>query len=176
MIAINLLAKILNNGFSCAYVTKTSAPRTAFKTKLVRGDHSVSYLKGLFMSSGSFVDVPSNTFSCLIVDEAHRLNAKSGLYSNVGENQIREIINASKISVFFIDEDQVVTTKDIGSIDEIRKQARICGSTGVSVPRVKKPNSFSPPNVRSKLAPVDHPPYVIVNPGWSLANSWIMLL
>ena len=129
VIAINLLAKILNNGFSCAYVTKTSAPRTAFKTKLVRGDHSVSYLKGLFMSSGSFVDVPSNTFSCLIVDEAHRLNAKSGLYSNVGENQIREIINASKISVFFIDEDQVVTTKDIGSIDEIRKQARICGST-----------------------------------------------
>lgn len=129
VIAINLLAKILNNGFSCAYVTKTSAPRYTFQNSLIKGVHSLSYLKGLFKSSGAFVDVPSNTFSCLIVDEAHRLNAKSGMFSNYGENQIKEIINASKISVFFIDENQIVTTKDIGSIGEIKKQAKACGST-----------------------------------------------
>ena len=128
VIAINLLAKILRNGYSCAYVTKTSAPRTTFKKNLIRGQYSVGYLGGLFMSSGSFVDVPNNAFSCLITDEAHRLREKSGLYSNLGENQIKEIINASKISVFFVDEDQIVTSADIGSIDEIKKQAKACGS------------------------------------------------
>ena len=56
---------------------------------------------------------------CLIVDEAHRLNAKSGMFKNLGENQIKEIINSSKFSVFFIDENQKVAIHDIGEIDEI---------------------------------------------------------
>ncbi|MBQ3829572.1 MAG: DUF2075 domain-containing protein [Spirochaetales bacterium] len=128
VIAINLLAKILNNSFSCAYVTKTSAPRYTFQNSLIKGKHSLSYLKGLFKSSGSFVDTPNNTFSCLIVDESHRLKEKSGRYSNYGENQIKEIINAAKVSVFFIDEDQIVSCQDIGSIEEIKKQAKACGS------------------------------------------------
>jgi DUF2075 family protein len=53
---------------------------------------------------------------------------KSGMYSNLGENQIKEIINAARISVFFIDEDQIVTMKDIGTIKEIKKQAKALGS------------------------------------------------
>jgi len=128
VIAINLLVKIINLGFSCCYVTKNSAPRYTFSNNLIKGKFTLGYLKGLFKGSGSFVNTPNNTFSCLIVDEAHRLNEKSGIYSNLGENQIKEIINASKISVFFIDEDQVVSTKDIGSIDEIKKWAKILGS------------------------------------------------
>lgn len=101
VIAINLLAKILNEGFSCAYVTKTSAPRYTFSNSLVKGKHTLSYLKGLFKGSGSFIDVNSNVYDCLLVDESHRLNAKSGMFSNKGENQIKEIIHAAKISVFF---------------------------------------------------------------------------
>ena len=45
------------------------------------------------------------------------------MFHNKGENQIREIINASYCSVFFIDESQRVTIQDIGSIDEIKKWA-----------------------------------------------------
>ncbi|MBL4675022.1 MAG: DUF2075 domain-containing protein [Mucilaginibacter sp.] len=59
----------------------------------------------------------------LIVDEAHRLNEKSGMFKNMGENQIKEIINAAKCSIFFLDEDQKVTLHDIGSDEEIRKWA-----------------------------------------------------
>ena len=128
VVAINLLTKILNNGYSCCYVTKNSAPRAAFSKSLVKGKHTLSYLKGLFKGSGSFVDTPNNTFDCIITDEAHRLNEKSGMYSNKGENQIKEIIKSSKISVFFIDEDQIVTTKDIGSISEIKAWAKLLGS------------------------------------------------
>ncbi len=129
VIAVNLLAKIINGGYSAVYVSKNSAPRYTFSESLIRGrGFSLSYLKGLFKGSGSFIGVGSNTYDCILVDEAHRLNLKSGLYSNQGENQIREIINASRISVFFIDEDQIVTMKDIGRIEEIKRQAEEDGS------------------------------------------------
>ena len=128
VIAINLLSKIINNGYSSVYVTKNGAPRYTFSKNLIKGKHKISYLKGLFKPSGSFVDVPKDTFDCILVDEAHRLNLKSGLYGNLGENQVKEIINAAKISVFFVDEDQIVTMKDIGTINEIKKQAELMGS------------------------------------------------
>lgn len=134
VIAINLLAKLVNKGYSCAYVTKTGAPRYTFSQGLIQGRHKIGYLKGLFKSSGTFYNVPLNTYTCLLADEAHRLNKKSvkrsgsGKYYNVGENQIKEIINASKISVFFLDEDQIVTMKDIGTIKEIKEQAGELGA------------------------------------------------
>lgn len=128
VIAINLLAKIINNGHTCFYVSKNSAPRAAFSSSFVKGRYTLSYLKGLFKGSGSFYDKPNNMFDCLLCDEAHRLNLKSGLYANQGENQVMEIIRASKISVFFIDEDQIVTSKDIGTIQEIKKWAKALSS------------------------------------------------
>lgn len=128
VIAINLLAKIINNGYSGIYVTKNGAPRYTFSQSLIKGKHKISYLKGLFKSSSSFVDVPKDTFDCILVDEAHRLNLKSGLYGNLGENQVKEIIDAAKVSVFFVDEDQIVTMKDIGTINEIKSQAEAAGS------------------------------------------------
>ncbi|MBE0584659.1 MAG: DUF2075 domain-containing protein, partial [Desulfofustis sp.] len=45
-----------------------------------------------------------------------------------GENQVKEIINASKLSVFFIDEDQKVTLKDIGDKQTIRIWAKKHGA------------------------------------------------
>ncbi|MCI5631280.1 MAG: DUF2075 domain-containing protein [Bacilli bacterium] len=128
VIAINLLAKIINNGYSCLYVSKNIAPRTAFSASLVKGKYTLSYLKDLFKGSGKFTESSTNCFDCLLCDEAHRLNEKSGLFHNEGENQIKEIINAAKISVFFIDEDQRISTKDIGSIKEIKKWAALLGS------------------------------------------------
>ncbi len=47
------------------------------------------------------------------------------MFSHLGEDQIHEIIRASRCSVFFIDEDQKVTLKDIGDKDEIRKWAKL---------------------------------------------------
>ncbi|WP_299077998.1 DNA/RNA helicase domain-containing protein [uncultured Paraglaciecola sp.] len=75
------------------------------------------------------IDTPENNFGALLVDEAHRLNEKSGLYGNLGENQIKELINASRFNVFFIDEAQRVTLKDIGSIQTIHQWADKCQST-----------------------------------------------
>ena len=78
----------------------------------------------MFKGSGNYTEAPSNMAGTLIVDEAHRLNAKSGMFHNLGENQIKEIIFASLCSVFFIDEEQRVTMDDIGSVDQIKRWAR----------------------------------------------------
>ena len=125
VVAINLLVQTLNMGIFSSYVTKNSAPREVFYQKLKGKDFTQKYIKGLFLGSGSFINTPNNSYGLLICDEAHRLNEKSGMFQNLGENQIKEIINASKTSVFFIDENQIVTSKDIGSIDGIKKWANI---------------------------------------------------
>lgn len=122
VLAINLLRQFLNRSLNSFYVTKNSAPREVFKSKLKID--KMSGMNNLFKGSGSFYDCESNSFDILIVDEAHRLNEKSGLFSNLGDNQVKEIINASRFSVFFIDENQRVTLKDNGSIVEIEKYAK----------------------------------------------------
>jgi hypothetical protein len=50
------------------------------------------------------------------------------MFNHLGENQIKEIISASKLSVFFIDEDQKVTLKDIGDRESIRAWAEKLGA------------------------------------------------
>lgn len=120
VVAVNLLVNLTNENMLCQYVTKNSAPREVYAAKL-SGQMRKNRINNLFKGSGAFVDEVSNQFDALIVDEAHRLNKKSGMFQNLGENQIKEIINASKFSVFFIDESQRVTLKDNGSIEEINK-------------------------------------------------------
>ena len=46
-------------------------------------------------------------------------------YRNLGENQIKEIIRSARVSVFFTDESQLVTWRDIGTLDEIRSWAGV---------------------------------------------------
>lgn len=122
VVAINLLVELTRRELVAQYVSRNAAPRAVYESKLV-GDFKKSRISNLFNGSGSFVSSEPDVFDALIVDEAHRLNEKSGLYQNLGENQIKEIIEASKLSVFFLDEDQRVTLKDIGEAAEIRRWA-----------------------------------------------------
>jgi uncharacterized protein len=127
VVAINLLADLTLANQNCRYVSKNAAPRAVYESKL-SGHFRRSRISNMFSGSGGFVGTPANTFDTLIVDEAHRLNEKSGLYGNLGENQIKEIIEAAKCVVFFIDEDQRVTLKDIGVKDAIERWARNAGA------------------------------------------------
>lgn len=127
VVAINLLVELSNRQKVCHYVTRNSAPRDVYKVMLKghRNQHSVD---NLFKSANTYFDAPMNSIDVAIVDEAHRLTEKSGFYGNEGENQIKEIIEASRCSVFFIDEDQIVTMKDVGTIDAIKQFAKNAGA------------------------------------------------
>lgn len=124
VVAINALVDLLQDNFNARYVTKNAAPRTVYQKKL-KGWRSQRDISNLFVSSGSFLEMDSNEFDVLIVDEAHRLAEKSGLYKNLGENQIKEIIAATRTSVFFIDESQAVTWEDAGTVESIRHFASL---------------------------------------------------
>jgi len=128
LVAINLLVALIEGRETAAYVTKNAAPRAVFEAQLT-GTMTKSRYSNLFMGSGAFVTAEPRQFHTLIVDEAHRLNEKSGLYQNLGENQVEELIRASGVTVFFLDEDQRVTLKDIGSRGEIMRAAKELGAT-----------------------------------------------
>ncbi|MEE8717203.1 MAG: DUF2075 domain-containing protein [Coriobacteriales bacterium] len=127
VIAVNLLVRLIQEGQLAAYVSKNSAPRNVYAAEL-KGTRRKSDVDALFKGSGAFVNTEPNTYGTLVVDEAHRLNERSGLYGNVGENQVGEIIRSARCSVFFIDESQRVTIKDIGTVDEIRRWAQAEGA------------------------------------------------
>jgi len=124
VVAVNLLVALTEREYVAQYVTRNSAPRLVYEAKLT-GAFTRSHISNMFSGSSSFHAVQPSSFDCLIVDEAHRLNEKSGMFNHLGENQIKEIIKASKLSVFFIDEDQKVTLKDIGDKEGIRRWAAI---------------------------------------------------
>lgn len=122
VVAINLLVAITQQERLAQYITKNSAPREVYHSKLT-GSFKKSHINNLFKGSGVYIDTEPNFYNTLLVDEAHRLNAKSGMFSHLGENQVKEIICASRLSIFFVDDDQMVTIKDIGEKSEIQKWA-----------------------------------------------------
>lgn len=129
VVAINLLAKLTGEQRLVKYISKNAAPREVYSQKL-KGYKRKSTIDNLFGGSGSYLEdrVDPNQYDMLIIDEAHRLNEKSGFYGNEGENQIMELIRAAKTSVFFIDEDQRVAFNDIGRVSEIENWANQLGA------------------------------------------------
>ena len=128
VLAINLLKEFITKGLNASYCTKNSAPREAYQRLLAKSDLKAQVnIKQLFRSPFGLSNIASNFYDCLIVDETHRLVEKMYRDWN-GENQVKECINASLFTVFLLDEDQQITTKDIGSITEIQKWAGVFNS------------------------------------------------
>jgi hypothetical protein len=128
VVAVNLLVRANAKRYLSMYVTKNAAPRAVYEKQLT-GTFRRTEIGNLFKGSGAFQNTKENTFDLLVVDEAHRLNEKSGLYGNEGVNQVMEVIRSAKATVFFLDEDQKVTLKDIGSKEEIERWAKELGAT-----------------------------------------------
>lgn len=122
VVAINALSRLIGTRANARYVTPNAAPRAVFEVRL-KDSFKMGQIREMFSGSGSFTGLGENDFDVLIVDEAHRLKLRTQ-YSKGGDNQIREIIHAARTSVFFIDESQKVTWKDIGEVAEIKKFAK----------------------------------------------------
>ncbi|MBW4837840.1 MAG: DUF2075 domain-containing protein, partial [Paenibacillaceae bacterium] len=128
VISMNALGGLLKHKLNAKFI----APNASFRTVMVetlakQQPKNKARVRGLFAGSGQFVDSPENFFDVLIVDEAHRLKGK-GAYQYRGVNQIEDIIKASKVNVFFIDEYQRIRPDDIGTVAEIERIAADYGS------------------------------------------------
>ena len=151
VVAINLLVELNRRGKMAQYVTKTSAPRDVYFEKL-KGEKRMAELKALFVGSGTFIDAPENIINTLIIDEAHRLTEKTGFLKR-GDNQIKEILNSSKSTIFFIDEDQRVSVDDYGEIYVIEELAK---EMGITVHKQKLESQFRCNGSDGYLAWLDH--------------------
>lgn len=127
VVAVNLLVELTKRGQLTKYISKNAAPRAVYKQKLA-GHLRQMEIGNLFGGSGAFHEAQPNVFDTLVVDESHRLNEKSGLYGNLGQNQIMELIRSARCTVFFADDDQIVTLSDIGRIAELERWANAMGA------------------------------------------------
>ena len=122
VIAINLMADLLLKDYNAHYATGSRAfTMTLRKIIGSRGSIQFKYFNSYIHAERDAVDV-------LICDESHRLRktSQSRYTPKVDRSatpQIQELINSSKVSVFFIDEDQVVRPGEIGSVDYIKQNA-----------------------------------------------------
>jgi len=122
VIALNLMADLLLKGYNAQYATGSKAFTTTLR-KIIgsRGGIQFKYFNSYLQASKNDVDV-------LICDEAHRIRESSNnRYMNItqrsNKEQIEELIDVSKVSVFFIDDDQVVRPNEIGSSQYIEDHA-----------------------------------------------------
>lgn len=133
VVAMKAFANLLKREKNIRFVAPNASFRTTMVNMLARNKkNKVKRLNALFSGSGSFVNSYPNEFDVLIVDEAHRLkNSKAYMYN--GESQIKDVIKASLVNVFFIDDDQRIRPEDEGSVEAIKAVASDYGSHVIEV-------------------------------------------
>lgn len=122
VIALNLMAELLEGNYNAHYATGSKAfTETLRKIIGTRGAVQFKYFN-------SYMEAAPNDVDVLICDESHRIRetsnnrfTKKDKRSNIP--QVEELIRVSKVSVFFIDDYQVVRPNEIGSADYIRSYA-----------------------------------------------------
>ncbi|MFC3749532.1 DNA/RNA helicase domain-containing protein [Paenibacillus sp. GCM10012306] len=123
VISMNALGGLLKHKLNVRFIAPNASFRTVMVETLVKQQaKNKARARSLFAGSGQFYDTPENFYDVMVVDEAHRLKGK-GAYQYRGDNQIEDIIKASKVNVFFIDDFQRIRPDDIGSVAEIKRIA-----------------------------------------------------
>ena len=122
VIAINLMSDLMSRGLNAHYATGSKAfTETLRKIIGIRGASQFKYFN-------SYAQANLNEIDVLVCDEAHRIRKTSNSRftssaQRSNKPQIQEILDAAKVSVFFIDDKQVVRPDEIGSSGFIREQA-----------------------------------------------------
>ena len=129
VVAVNALGQIINNKetghrLNAVYVTANAAPRVLYTQELIQDDYRRTAIDGLFKYPTIFCHIGEDEYDCALIDEAHRIfDFKAGVGIRAGTHVLDEIIRGSRVTVFFIDQDQAVTITDFANIDRIKEAA-----------------------------------------------------
>lgn len=129
VIAVNLLAELSREGFTAHHATGSEAfTENLRKAVGARASAQFGYFNG-------FADAEPQVLDALICDEAHRIRATSASRFTPRSKrssvpQVHELVRSARVSVFFIDDRQVVRPGEVGSSELIRETA---GAIGVPV-------------------------------------------
>lgn len=129
VIALHLLGRLSGDGFNVMHLTGSKA-FTENMRKLV-GTRAASQFG--YFNINKEGKLPPNQFDALVLDEAHRIreNSRDRFMKAVawsGLAQIDELVNSARVSVFFIDDRQIVRPGEVGSSDLIRCAAQRAGA------------------------------------------------
>jgi hypothetical protein len=130
VIAVQLLAASLRLGWKAAHSTGGKAFTTVLRSKF-RGAHD------LFLWNMNLRKAPPQALDLLLVDEAHRVRETSDQrFTPRAErgrrSQTEELINAAKVTVFLLDENQFVRP------DEVGRSAVFCQEAKAKAARLKQ--------------------------------------
>jgi len=122
VIALEVMGELMRQGKVVFHATGSSAFTNTLR-KIV-GRRAVNLFKFFF----NFTQHKENEIDVLICDEAHRIRANSNDYAVPGKfksknPQVDDLIKPAKLSIFFIDEFQIVRPKEIGSVELIKHSA-----------------------------------------------------
>jgi len=124
VIALNVLAELASRGQKVFHSTGSKSFTETLK-KIVGSQAS-----NLFMYFNNFSDkkVEDNSVDIILCDEAHRIRSNSNSrftpsHMRSDMPQVDQLIRASKVSIFFIDDYQVVRPGEIGSTNLIKESA-----------------------------------------------------
>jgi hypothetical protein len=119
VIAVQLLADALREGFSAVHSTGGKAFTTIMRSKFPGADR-------LFIWNMATRTAPYQGLDLLLVDEAHRIRETSDTRftpksQRAKKEQVDELLDASKVSVFFLDENQFMRPDEVGESNLIRE-------------------------------------------------------
>ncbi len=122
VIAIEAMIQLMQRGLTVFHATGSASLTKTFQNHA--GKRAAMFFKFFY----SFTKHEENSIDVLICDEAHRLREHSNdwgvPYMYKSKNpQIDDIIRPGKISIFFIDENQVVRPTEKGSVKMIEDAA-----------------------------------------------------
>jgi hypothetical protein len=119
VIAIQLLADAMRLGLSSVHTTGGKAFTTALRSKFGQAHKVFAWNMNIARQATDSIDL-------LLVDEAHRIRENSNTrFTKKAERseraQVEDLLNAGKVTVFFLDENQFVRPDEVGNSELIRK-------------------------------------------------------
>lgn len=165
VIALSLLGELYRRGVPALHATGSAA---FTKTMRAVAGARIPQVQSLFKYFNSFMEADPNALDVLLCDEAHRIRPTSAnRYTKqelrTGKAQIDELIDAARVSVFFLDEHQVVRSGETGTVAGITAAAE---RKGLSVRIVPLETQFRCGGSRSFGGWVDR--FLGLDPGGSI--------
>ncbi|WP_347057396.1 DUF2075 domain-containing protein [Blastococcus sp. HT6-30] len=126
VIALSLLGELNRRGRTAIHATGSRSFTQTLRKVAGKGSRQT---QSLFKYFNSFVDADKNGFDVLIADEAHRLRETSAnrwtkAEFRTGKRQVDELIDAARVPVLLLDQNQVVRPGELGTVQDIEKAAR----------------------------------------------------
>jgi len=128
VIALNLVGDLSSQGINAQYATGSKAFTETLRSIVDRRSEVQ------FKYFNSYQQAANNQIDVIICDEAHRIRKVSydrftPAHQRSSRAQIRELIDSARVSIFFIDDDQIVRPNEVGSVDYILTHAKALNAT-----------------------------------------------